>query len=774
MKMDEEVDKVVQILDEAGPSLSSNIADILQTELKISPVAARKRIERAKKTGVVRALEGLKFKHNEQFLFVQRQTGSKAFHSALLRALTETRSAYRLPLLGLSARGGSVPEYLFSTFSGLPIFGQKNITANDALTKLKSLDIILSRTGEVGSCVSLSQSINPAKLSDKRLIGRMFAENICLHALRDWLKLQGFAANSSTVRGKNSQVSPQFGYYQWDLVAPSYLSVMRTYASGSVDPGFIVADIILGRQLSVDDVQYFFQKCSSVKFNKNHRPFVPMLVADWFERDAFLAGRQQGAVFTTPKNLFGKNFARALDFIVQIIEGRHNPEILMVGLLESCNSITHLSSALKEMKKIVFITFAGHSYQKLRSSKVTYGGTVSDWLNANESHQIDMLFEKSDKEFTAVKCHYSENPVSIEIVDQWFRKTVPSIHLTFSDNPDVAACEYSIWSSSSFTSAARARLQQLTDDNLPYRISWKTGDEVHSLVKSSTEENIFKAFERLIKSSDDDESLLDQVLYSEYLLPNNEVENSVPHSFDFDVFICHASEDKNSVARPLAQALMDKGSKVWFDEMTLSIGDSLRRKIDEGLSKSRYGVVILSPSFFAKEWPQYELDALVSRELADAAKVILPVWYNVSAADVRQYSLALSMRLAGQVNAGIEKLASELFQIIGKEETIRVPEVSDDLSLCKQAILTLAASNDGDIFVAPASLNSGRAVVIKRYAFNDSEKQRKLFLYALQELVLAGLIEQLSETSYELTYLGIQAAERMEPLDVEIVQKLGT
>lgn len=67
-----------------------------------------------------------------------------------------------------------------------------------------------------------------------------------------------------------------------------------------------------------------------------------------------------------------------------------------------------------------------------------------------------------------------------------------------------------------------------------------------------------------------------------------------------DVFICHASEDKDLVARPLAELLRGHGVAVWYDEFSLTVGDSLRRKIDRGLSDSRFGVVLLSPDFFRK------------------------------------------------------------------------------------------------------------------------------------------------------------------------------
>src|SRR5580765_1114959 len=96
----------------------------------------------------------------------------------------------------------------------------------------------------------------------------------------------------------------------------------------------------------------------------------------------------------------------------------------------------------------------------------------------------------------------------------------------------------------------------------------------------------------------------------------------------YDLFVCHASEDKASVARPLTEILRSRGKRVWLDELELKIGDSLRQRIDEGLRESRFGIVILSPSFFAKRWPQAELNAMFSEERRRGAKVILPLLHQ--------------------------------------------------------------------------------------------------------------------------------------------------
>jgi hypothetical protein len=132
----------------------------------------------------------------------------------------------------------------------------------------------------------------------------------------------------------------------------------------------------------------------------------------------------------------------------------------------------------------------------------------------------------------------------------------------------------------------------------------------------------------------------------------------------WDVFISHASEDKESFVRPLAGALERTGLQVWFDATALTIGDSLRGKIDEGLSHSRYGIVVLSPNFFVKPWPQQELDGLVSKEVS-GIKVILPVWHNIDFEGVRARSPMLAGRLAARSSDGMERVVSELRAAMG-------------------------------------------------------------------------------------------------------------
>ncbi|VEI02456.1 Uncharacterized protein containing a TIR (Toll-Interleukin 1-resistance) domain [Acidipropionibacterium jensenii] len=113
-----------------------------------------------------------------------------------------------------------------------------------------------------------------------------------------------------------------------------------------------------------------------------------------------------------------------------------------------------------------------------------------------------------------------------------------------------------------------------------------------------------------------------------------------------DIFLSHASEDKDEIARPLRKALEDRGLTVWFDELKIKVGHSIRQEIEKGIEGARFGVVILSPSFFAKQWTQAELDALFTKKIDSSRSMILPVWHRVTKDEVAAHSPLLAGLLA--------------------------------------------------------------------------------------------------------------------------------
>jgi hypothetical protein len=132
----------------------------------------------------------------------------------------------------------------------------------------------------------------------------------------------------------------------------------------------------------------------------------------------------------------------------------------------------------------------------------------------------------------------------------------------------------------------------------------------------------------------------------------------------YDVFISHASEDKDELVRPLALELQKRGLSVWYDEFEMKIGDSLRRKIDKGLANSKFGVVVLSRAFILKGWTNYELDGIITKAIS-GEQIILPIWHNITKKEVIDFSPSLADKLARNTSTNtIDEIADEIRDVI--------------------------------------------------------------------------------------------------------------
>ena len=142
----------------------------------------------------------------------------------------------------------------------------------------------------------------------------------------------------------------------------------------------------------------------------------------------------------------------------------------------------------------------------------------------------------------------------------------------------------------------------------------------------------------------------------------------------FDVFVSHATEDKD-FAGPLAHGLRSTGLSVWFDEFELSVGDSLNEKINHGLSRSRFGVVVISPTFFNKHWTQLEMNGFVARQTS-GERVILPIWHRITKNEIIEQAPPLADLVA--LNSSIQSMQEIVDEIVEKvKRTKSLGVVSD-------------------------------------------------------------------------------------------------
>lgn len=405
-----------ELLERIGPSLSSRLAAELCKTADVKPATARKRIERAKAANEIFAVPGIKFRHNEQFLYAKSQENTPVLQKALFSALMESKSTYRLPLLGIQARGGIVPEFLFPTISGFPLSARnRRQDCYAALSYLLKADLLVRN--EITRAITVSAIFAPNIVSESRHNSRMIGESLLLYAIRDWCRLQGLLGlDKLSIRKENEH--PQFGFFQWDLVAPSFLSPIAEFEYDTPKPGFVVVDVILGRKLTIADITPFLQKVVGVRANKNNRPFLAMLFADWFERDALIEGRKNGLLFTTPKNFFGRPFAELLDDLIQAFEHksqflRAEPDYLH-KILANIRTIAHLQETTVEASRQLYLLLLGYCFSGFREATAVYNAMI------NQDLSVD-LYIQTRTGLTVCQTNYIADKASLteSDVDNW-------------------------------------------------------------------------------------------------------------------------------------------------------------------------------------------------------------------------------------------------------------------------------------------------------------------------------------------------------------------
>lgn len=134
----------------------------------------------------------------------------------------------------------------------------------------------------------------------------------------------------------------------------------------------------------------------------------------------------------------------------------------------------------------------------------------------------------------------------------------------------------------------------------------------------------------------------------------------------YDVFLCHAWDDRRETAKELNDALERVGVSVWFSENAVRLGSNLMREIDKGLSKSRAGLVLVTKSFIkrikAEGVADKELSALLARDL------LVPIVHGVTYDDLREESPLLASRSElDTADDTMEEIATKISELVSTD-----------------------------------------------------------------------------------------------------------
>lgn len=128
----------------------------------------------------------------------------------------------------------------------------------------------------------------------------------------------------------------------------------------------------------------------------------------------------------------------------------------------------------------------------------------------------------------------------------------------------------------------------------------------------------------------------------------------------YHLFVSYASEDKDFV-RELVGALKGQGLNVWYDETEVKVGDIIVDKVNEGLSQSSYGIIVLSEDYFKKGWPQYEKRILIHQYIEDN-KILFPIWHKIDKKRVKENDPHLASIFSLKSTFSLQSIVSQIME----------------------------------------------------------------------------------------------------------------
>lgn len=380
-----------------------------------------------------------------------------------------------------------VPLPYFSTISGSPERLKKHISSSTVLSRLVDVGLLkVLDHPDVGPCVRVEDHarLGQTQLKPTGFRSRMIAEEILLGGLRDWVRHTGLGSSNS-VRVRHLSAPPAFGQFTWDLSAPSYLYPMLDYSKKSLRHGFIVADVLLGRHISPEDLQYFRLKAGIMRSLRNTRRFLAIFIGEHFTNEALRLGRRDGLVIATTETLFGRDVAEGLSQLIQVLNNAAAAVSSDPNLISQLfTKLDAVKGAALNLRGPLFELLLAHCLRTDGWSILSIGEQRKD-PGSGELAEIDLLANKGP-DLRVCECKgYSRKEVSEQEAKNWLEKSVPRIRnsLLIEKFYQTKNIVFELWTTGAFSPEAEKYLRFKRDEIGIFRFEWFDGSQLRGFAE---------------------------------------------------------------------------------------------------------------------------------------------------------------------------------------------------------------------------------------------------------------------------------------------------
>ncbi|AZE39148.1 hypothetical protein C4K06_6160 [Pseudomonas chlororaphis subsp. aureofaciens] len=493
---------LIELLEQNGPMLSSDLSKLLETQYGLSPEAARKRVERGCQ-GINR-LSHVIFPHRARFVYRQDDYGSPYFFDNLMETLKKTRSTYFAAFQALGLRGNVMPRAHFLIACGAPVSQKKHVSAESLLERLVKATLVKEVTLPGGEdCVVRSDHHQKLDLPFMwaKMKGRLIAEKITLLAVKEWSRNLGMVSFNAveTREDEGSEDLPKVGTFNWDLAGPSYLFPMREYTNAKIKPGFLVCDLALNGRVNADQLAGFVNKCVTLRSLRKVGKCLQIFVAESYDNQAFALLKEKGIIPATTDSLFGRDVASALKNLCTALSNTAKLAQDPDALDKIFNDLSRIEGAASTLRGSLFefavaqigrSTFLGYSQEMNR--------IVRDSIGAEA--EIDVLAHRASHEVVFIECK-GIHPISTlddGEVEKWLDKRIPVIRGFAKSHSDWASItqRFELWTSGKFSEEAIAMVKARQAVTAKFDIQLRDADYVLAQAVASKDTGLLKTYQQ--------------------------------------------------------------------------------------------------------------------------------------------------------------------------------------------------------------------------------------------------------------------------------------
>lgn len=476
--------EIVALLKRHGPGLTSDLARRLEGA-GLSPEAARKKISRGG-PGVSR-LGGLTFPKGVRFIYLESQFATEGYWNALMRDIGAASPAYGAALSALRNRGGLVPLAQFPIVCGAPILQKGQIPAATVLERLRQVQVVqIEDVPGVGECVALRLGRRIDDLDHRLMRARLSTERILLLGVKDWARRLGMASWDKVATRLDGDL-PRYGPFAWDLTAPSYVRPLTQWTkTRELKPGFLVCDVLYGERVEEPAMAAFVRKVQTMAALPKVPPCMAMIVADGFSPEAVRLGRSHGIVVATPGALLGRDVAKGLSALVQMLTKAAAAAVKRPDMIpELFDKLGQIEGAVGQMRGALFEMLVGHAVHEIDGGSIDIGRRFHNLKDG--AAEIDVLRVLERRQVVAYECK-ANHPgalIDLDAAKAWLDDDTSKrlALLRGMDRFRDVRLGFELWTTGGFTAEALAYLEDAKAKIGRFDIGWKDGPAVRDYMR---------------------------------------------------------------------------------------------------------------------------------------------------------------------------------------------------------------------------------------------------------------------------------------------------